>query len=77
MKLSKLALGAEAEITHVDSTQIPRSSFERLEEMGFVVGAKVRPMHRGLGGDAVAYEVRGGLIALRHTEADQVEVKLV
>ncbi|MCM0605733.1 MAG: ferrous iron transport protein A [Xanthomonadaceae bacterium] len=77
MKLSELLLGQSAEIISVESSQIPKSSYERLEEMGFVVGALVKPMHRGLAGGAIAYEVRGGLIALRATEAECVEVRAV
>ena len=77
MKLSELSLGQMAIIREIHTQDISPSTIERLGEMGFAVGSRVTALHTAIGGDPMAYEVRGGMVALRKTEADCVEVVLV
>lgn len=50
----------------------------RLAEMGLVVGSKVEVLHEApFGGDPIAIRVRGTTLALRRSEANFVQVKMV
>lgn len=77
MKLSELTLGQSAIIQEIRTTEMTPSTLERLGEMGFATGSRVTAYHKAMGGDPVAYEVRGGMVALRKAEADCVEVVLI
>lgn len=49
---------------------------ERLLEMGFVPGCEIEVLHQApWSQDPIAVRVRGGLIALRRSEADFIEVE--
>jgi Fe2+ transport system protein FeoA len=43
--------------------------------MGFLPGTPISAEMAGAGGDPVAYRVRGALVALRRTQADQIYVR--
>ncbi len=47
---------------------------DRLRELGFTKGTRVIPLHANPGKSAVAYFVRGAVIALRNTDADTIYV---
>ena len=50
---------------------------DRLREMGFGEGVEVEVLHRApLGGDPVAVQVGGGVVAIRRAEARLVELDL-
>jgi len=47
----------------------------RLLDLGIVPGTEVRAELKSAGGDPVAYRIRGALIALRRSQADQIQVE--
>ncbi len=47
----------------------------RLQDLGFVVGTKVRCLQRAPAGDPTAYFIRGAVIALRKHDTSQIEVE--
>ncbi|MDO4269408.1 MAG: FeoA family protein [Eubacteriales bacterium] len=46
----------------------------RLQDLGLVAGTRVTCLQRAASGDPTAYLIRGAVIALRNTDAAQVEV---
>lgn len=55
----------------------PSEHSKRLMEMGLLEGSQVEVLHEApFGGDPVAVRVRGAMIALRRSEANQVEVMI-
>lgn len=76
MKLSELPIGSQGLVMKIDPQGMTEATFERLGEMGFIVGSRVRALHSALGGDPIAFEVRGGMIAMRKAEAAHIEVDL-
>lgn len=75
MKLSDLRIDQPAKIISLDAKALTATALERLLEMGFLEGSTVILKHQGWGGDPLAVEVRGGIIALRKNEASLIEVK--
>lgn len=74
-KLGELEKGARARIRTVNAAteEMTRSFLE----MGILEGSPVRVVHQApLGGDPIAVEIRGALIALRRQEAADIEVEL-
>ncbi len=70
-KLSALSLGQ----TGIIASIVEGSFGSRLQDLGFTPGSRVTAeMASPIGGDPVAYRVRGTLVALRHTDAAQVTV---
>jgi len=47
----------------------------RLLDLGVVPGTEIGVEFRSAGGDPVAYRIRGALIALRHSQAEWVEIE--
>lgn len=75
-KLSSLARGDTATIVGVATTADDR--VQRLLEMGFIEGSEVEVAHEcPLGKDPFAVRIRGGLIALRRSDADLILVSAV
>ena len=75
IRLSELKKGARAEIVavHAPVEEMTRNFLE----MGLLEGSAVRVVHEApLGGDPIAVEVRGALIALRRQEAAGFQVEL-
>ncbi len=75
-KLGELTLGERGRVLRVDAGQDPELGL-RLMQMGFVKGTEVElarqaPLYK----DPIAVRVRGVLVAMRRSEANQVEVEL-
>ena len=76
MKLGQLRRGARARIVAVNAAS--EEMTRRFLEIGILEGSPVRVVHQApLGGDPIAVEVRGALIALRRHEASGIDVELV
>lgn len=71
--LDALKPGDEATIASVGSNGNPRIR-QRMFALGFVPGTVVKVLRRAPLGDPTEYEVRGGRISLRKTEASLVLV---
>ena len=72
MNLTNLPVGETAKVTHVNgNNRITR----RLMEMGLVPGASVRMVKSAPFGDPLEIHVRGYHLAMRKSEADQIEVQ--
>lgn len=72
-KLSSLCLGQMGIITSVAETDLS----DRLRDLGFTPGSAVTAeIASPIGGDPVAYRIRGTLVALRHTVADGITVSV-
>lgn len=59
----------------VESLTAPGGLRRRLQDIGFVKGARVEVVRESPLGDPVAYMVRGAVIALRAEDAAQILVK--
>jgi len=72
-RLSTIAPGTAAHVLGLlaGCTGAERS---RLLDLGFVPGSRIEPVLQGPFSGPVAYRVRGTVIALRHTQAEQVLV---
>ncbi len=71
-KLTSLAIGKSSMITSVEECALA----DRLRSLGFTPGSRVTAvMASPMGGDPVAYRIRGTLVALRHTDADRIRVQ--
>lgn len=54
----------------------PEESVRRLLELGLVEDSWIEVVHEApFGGDPIAVKVRGGVLALRRKEADQILVR--
>lgn len=67
--LPDLAPGQTARLTNVGGE---RSFRRRLMELGFLPGTAVRLVRRVDIGDLLEFEIRGGHISLRRSEANQI-----
>ena len=47
----------------------------RLEDLGLTEGTEVRCLHKSPAGTPAAYEIRGAVIALRRSDAEQILVE--
>lgn len=71
-KLTSLAIGNSSIITSIEECAL----VDRLRSLGFTPGSRVTAvMASPMGGDPVAYRIRGTLVALRHTDADRIRVQ--
>ena len=71
MTLTRLPAGRDARVTAVNgSSRIAR----RLMEMGVVPGVSVRVVKAAPFGDPIEVRVRGYRLAMRKSEADEIEV---
>lgn len=73
MQLAQLERGQSAVVTHIAGTGPFR---RRLLELGLVPGTRITRTWRAGLGDPIAYEVRGVILCLRHTEALTVGIEL-
>ena len=73
MKLSDVSAGQEAVISHIEGSGAFRA---RLSEMGFVTGKSVRKVFSSPVGNPIVFELMGGQIALRRSEAEKILVQL-
>ena len=75
LKLGDLKKGMDAKVISVNSTS--EELTRRILEMGILEGSSIRVVHLApLGGDPIAVQVRGALIALRKQEAQAIAVEL-
>ena len=72
MLLSKLQVGASADIVAVYSEESMR---RRLQELGFLPGKRIECILRSPLGDPAAYRICGTTIAVRNRDADKIEIK--
>jgi len=75
-RLHQLPTGTRARIRLIEEGARPGIA-DRLREMGFGEGVEVEVLHRApLGGDPVAVQVGGGVVAIRRAEARLVSLDL-
>jgi len=75
-RLSDLALGMQALVSHVDDLSPADRIAARLRDLGFVAGEPVRIVAAGpVGGDPLLVQVGFTRFALRHGEASRVMVQ--
>ncbi len=71
MTLDELTLGQNATVTALQATGLAR---RRLMDLGILPGTVLQAELRSPMGDPVAYRVRGALIALRKSQACEIEI---
>lgn len=69
--LPELPEGGQARVRALHLTGGMR---RRLQDLGLVAGTSVTCLQRAASGDPTAYLIRGAVIALRQTDAEQVEM---
>jgi len=76
VRLSDLSTTADARIVAIHAPTVDGGADlpERLGELGFLVGERVRVLARAPFGDPIAVRVGSGTFALRRAEADCVQV---
>lgn len=72
--LSCLTEGSSAVVTSVRTNGAMR---RRLMDMGLIEGTKVICLYRRPHNDPAAYFIRGTVIALRKTNADEISVRII
>jgi len=70
-RLSDLPTGASATILAMPGGH---AALTRLREMGVVPGTKIQLVRRAPLGDPIEISLRGSLLSLRKSEAEQIEV---
>ena len=73
-QLSSLNNGEEAEIAGI-SKALRGKQRRRLLDLGFVPGTKISTLMKSVGGDPIAYQLRGTTIALRKNQAESIFIK--
>jgi len=78
--LNQLDIGESAVIDAVEITpetdeRMQLAGVQRLEELGFVPGARLKLMRKGLGGDPLAIRSGTSLFALRKVEASAIRIQ--
>lgn len=73
MKLSTIQAGQSCVITHIDGSGAFRA---RLSEMGFVNGKTVKLLYKSPVGNPIIFELMGGQVALRKSEAANIHVTI-
>ncbi len=78
MRLSDLPKGASAVVERVEDTQPHDPIAQRLRDLGFVEGERVRLVARGpIGADPVLIQIGSTRFALRRSEAARVTVRVL
>ncbi|KAA3656554.1 MAG: hypothetical protein DWQ10_15135 [Calditrichaeota bacterium] len=75
-KLTDLNIGERGVVVHL-SQACRGLQRKRLMDLGLIPGTEVEAAMRSAGGNPVAYNVRGALIALRSEQADYIHVRKV
>jgi Fe2+ transport system protein FeoA len=70
-RLSDLPTGSHATIAAMPGG---RAALTRLREMGVVPGTRIQLVRRAPLGDPIEISLRGSLLSLRRSEAEQIEV---
>ena len=73
MTLNHLGVGQIATVTGVHSRNAER---RRMFDLGILPGTIVETMMRSPLGDPVAYRIRDAVVALRHEQAEMIEVQM-
>lgn len=73
MKLSELKVGQSGK---VESIQGDSHLVQRFFEMGLIYGAEVRVMRFAPLGDPMSIRIQGGQLALRKSDAAQINISL-
>ena len=71
MKLSDVNTNETVMISHIEGSGAFRA---RLSEMGFVTGKTVKKLFTSPVGNPIVFELMGGQIALRKSEAEKIQV---
>ena len=78
MRLSDLPKGASAVVERVEDIQPHDPIAQRLRDLGFVEGERVRLVARGpIGADPVLIQIGSTRFALRRSEAARVTVRVL
>jgi DtxR family Mn-dependent transcriptional regulator len=75
-KLSSLKIGEDAVVVGI-SKACRGQQRRRLMDLGVVPGSRITAELKGVGGDPVAYNIRGAMIALRKEQAKQIYIKVL
>lgn len=73
LNLDQLRTGVWANVIGIDTSRQLR---QRLREFGLVPGTRVRRRYASPGGDVVAIELRGSVLALRARDLRKIRVQL-
>ena len=73
LSLDQLRTGVWANVIGIDTSRQLR---QRLWEFGLVPGTRVRRRYASPGGDVVAIELRGSVLALRTRDLQKIRVQL-
>lgn len=71
--LSALPLGKQAQIVGI----LPCAMRQRLLDLGLVQGASIRYLYCSPWGDPMAYALEDMTLALRASEAEKIQIKIV
>jgi DtxR family Mn-dependent transcriptional regulator len=75
-RLSELPVGQQATVVDISPACLGVER-RRLLDLGVVPGTVVQAELESVGGDPVAYRIRGAMIALRREQADLIRVRSV
>ena len=70
--LAQLGVGQSSRVTAVSLNGVKRT---RMQELGFIPGALVTALQESPFGDPVAYRVLDTVIALRRSDAQNIEIE--
>jgi ferrous iron transport protein A len=70
--LSQLPVGKTGEVVAITCSGLVR---RRLLDLGLVPGTKIRTLRQSPGGDPLAFNIRGAVIALRLDTASHVKIR--
>ncbi|HTN50635.1 MAG TPA: FeoA family protein [Burkholderiaceae bacterium] len=77
LALARLPRGCTAEVVRIERSSGSADALaDRLQELGFLDGARVRILNRGVAGGPLAVRVGSTTFALRGAEAERVLVRL-
>lgn len=72
--LDALPLGQVCRVVDIQpQAQLAR----RVVGLGLMPGTKITALHKSISGDAIAYRIRGAVIALRIADAKTISVQLL
>ena len=61
----------------IDELKANPSIKGRLMDIGFVPGARIVPVMKNVGGNMVAYQVKGTIVALRKDDTSEIRVHVI
>ncbi|MGI9107653.1 MAG: FeoA family protein [Pyrinomonadaceae bacterium] len=72
MTLDQIGVGLSAIVINLYSADAER---RRMLDLGIVPGTRIETVMRSPLGDPIAYRIRGSVVALRHEQAQMIEVQ--